>query len=344
VALGVGVSWPRPARAGASAHLVYLRGPGAEQCPGEPAIRAAVSSRLGYDPFFAWAHDTLFAEIDRSGDAFRAVVKLVDADNRQRGARELAVRGADCSAVIDVLALTISLTIDPAAAMGTAGPETASEAPATKALEAPSAAKAPQAPPRTSPGRPDPATDDPPPTLPDAPVDEAPRARPPEPSSLRAGLGVLAAVNAAAAPNAGFTLSIGGGWRIFSFDLEGRADVPSQGDSKFRPMQVRSWLFAGSLVPCIHVKFLYGCPVASVGAIGVTVSRVAHAFERYGAWWALGGRIGAEWAPASRLVLRAYVEGLGTMQPADVYVDATPIYRFSPWSADLGIAAAWRFL
>ena len=69
------------------AGLVYLRGPGAEQCPGEAAIRGAVSSRLGYDPFFAWARDTLFTEIDRSGDAFRAVVKLVDANNLQRGAR-----------------------------------------------------------------------------------------------------------------------------------------------------------------------------------------------------------------------------------------------------------------
>jgi hypothetical protein len=344
VAFGVSISWPRPARAGASAHLVYLRGPGAEQCPGEAAIRAAVSSRLGYDPFFAWAHDTLFAEIDRSGDAFRAVVKLVDADNHQRGARELSVRGSDCSAVIDVLALTISLTIDPAAAMGTASPETAPEAPAAKPPEAPPAAKRPEGPRPMPPGGPDRTLDDAPPTPAGAPVDEAPGPRPPNPSSLRAGLGVLAAVNTAAAPNAGFTLAIGGGWRIFSFDLEGRADVPSQGISKVQPMQVRSWLFAGSLVPCIHVEFLYGCAVGAVGAIGVTATRVAQAFERYGAWWALGGRIGAEWAPASRLVLRAYVEGLGTMQPADVVVDTAPIYRFSPWSADLGVAAAWRFL
>ena len=42
----------RPASAGASAHLVYVRGAGAEQCPGEQAIRAAVGARLGYDPFF----------------------------------------------------------------------------------------------------------------------------------------------------------------------------------------------------------------------------------------------------------------------------------------------------
>jgi hypothetical protein len=49
----------------ASARLVYVRGPGAEDCPGEQAIRAAVGARLGYDPFLAWARDTMFVEIQR---------------------------------------------------------------------------------------------------------------------------------------------------------------------------------------------------------------------------------------------------------------------------------------
>ena len=50
---------PSVAWAAASARLVYVRGPGAEECPGEEALRAAVGTRLGYDPFFAWAPDTL---------------------------------------------------------------------------------------------------------------------------------------------------------------------------------------------------------------------------------------------------------------------------------------------
>src|SRR5262245_23079712 len=82
---------PLPARAAASARLVYLRGPGAEQCPAEDAVRAAVRARLGYDPFFTWARDTLFLEITGSGHAFRTVIKLVADDNRQRGARDIAV-------------------------------------------------------------------------------------------------------------------------------------------------------------------------------------------------------------------------------------------------------------
>ncbi|MGH7434358.1 MAG: hypothetical protein ACRENE_01645, partial [Polyangiaceae bacterium] len=97
-----------PAGAAASARLVYVRGPGAEQCPGEPAVRAAVSVRLGYDPFFAWAHDTLFAEITRTEGTFHVELKLVDDSNMLRGARQIAMAGSDCSAAIDAAGLTIS--------------------------------------------------------------------------------------------------------------------------------------------------------------------------------------------------------------------------------------------
>ena len=111
---------PKAARAAASAHLVYLRGPGAEGCPGEQAVRAAVSTRLGYDPFFPWARDTLFAEITAGKGDFHVDIKLVDGDNLQRGGRDITVKGNDCSAVIDAMGLTISLTIDPSSITGAA--------------------------------------------------------------------------------------------------------------------------------------------------------------------------------------------------------------------------------
>jgi hypothetical protein len=346
-------SFARTARADASAHLVYLRGPGAEQCPGEAAIRAAVSSRLGYDPFFPWAHDTLFTEIDRSDDAFRAVVKLVDANNMQRGSRELSVRGSDCSAVIDVLALTISLTIDPSSVVG--GPKADEPPPAPAEAPPPAqptvssaagsqptvaAASWPTAP------RPEsPLTVPAPWLLRPAPNERPePRSRPANPVSWHVAMGGLAAINAAPAPNAGLTLSLGAMWRIFSLDVEARADLPSQGASDFSPMEVRSWLIAGSLVPCAHFAFVFGCPVVSVGALGATARGIAVPREDYGPWWALGARAGAEWTPAPPITLRAYVEVLGTMLPVDLSVDGHSIYSFSRGTADLGAAVAWRFL
>jgi hypothetical protein len=76
-------------QAAASARLVYVRGLGAEECPGENALRAAVEARLGYDPFFAWAHDTLVPELSRAGGEFRVDLKLVDEHNALRAKRGL---------------------------------------------------------------------------------------------------------------------------------------------------------------------------------------------------------------------------------------------------------------
>ena len=198
---------PQTARAAASAHLVYSRGPGAEQCPSEQALRAAVSSRLGYDPFFAWAHDTVFAEIARENGAFRAVVKLVDENNLQRGARAIAVQGGDCSAVIDAMGLTISLTIDPASFVG--GPPLAvpsHEAPPPSAP--PAAARAASS---------------------AAPAEVIPMRAPKRASdgSLHAGLGTAVSTNAAPSPTIGATLFVGVTWRSLSIDLEGRGDYPA---------------------------------------------------------------------------------------------------------------------
>src|SRR5262245_7141251 len=87
-------------RAAPAARLLYARGPGAARCPSEAAVRGAASARLGYDPFLDGARASLFVEIQRAPRAFRVVVKLIDADNRQRGSRELVVRGDDCSPAI----------------------------------------------------------------------------------------------------------------------------------------------------------------------------------------------------------------------------------------------------
>ena len=116
-AAAVALATPARARGAASAHLVYVRGPGAEQCPGEQAVHAAVGARLGYDPFFAWARDTLLAEITGTDGGFRVELKLVDDRNMLRGARQIAVTAVDCAAAIDAMSLTISLTIDPASAV-----------------------------------------------------------------------------------------------------------------------------------------------------------------------------------------------------------------------------------
>src|SRR5262249_33053485 len=109
---------PTTARATPSARLVYARDADSENCPDEGALRSAVASRLGYDPFFPYAKATLFAEIERVGTTYRARVRLVDDGNIVRGARDLMHGTARCADLVDAMALTMSIAIDPRSLAG----------------------------------------------------------------------------------------------------------------------------------------------------------------------------------------------------------------------------------
>jgi len=317
------VGTARTAHAAASVRLVYVRGPGAEQCPPEDLVHAAVRSRLGYDPFIVWAHDTLFAEVTRSAGAFRARVKLVDDTNTERGAREMSVPGDDCAAVIEAIGLTISLTIDPNSLIGPPQSqptppqqaETATEPELTPAKAAPT--------PRDTPA----------PSLP-----TQPRAL-----SVHMGLGVIGSLGTAPAATAGAIFSVGAGWRALTLDLEGRADLPATGASTVPTAQVRSWLLAGSIVPCLHVGRFFGCGVASVGDQGATSTGIPMRREDHASWWAAGARAGTEFSVAGPLFFRVYVELLGTLARNVLFIDGEQAYRFPPGSGGVGFSLARRF-
>src|SRR4051812_40160467 len=44
---------------GPAARLVYARAPGTESCADEATLRRAVAARVGYDPFFPFAKQTV---------------------------------------------------------------------------------------------------------------------------------------------------------------------------------------------------------------------------------------------------------------------------------------------
>lgn len=320
--LAASTSFATPARAqgATSAHLVYVRGPGAEQCPGEHAVRAAVGARLGYDPFFAWARDTLFTEITRTDGEFHVDLKLVDDRNMLRGARQISVTATDCADAIDAIGLTISLTIDPSSL-------------SPPAPTPPVAAPTPQAPPDLA--------------LPAPAMPEDVLAPPQRSSSERfgghIGAGAIGSVGAAAVPTLGPTLSVGASWRFLSLDAEGRADLPATGASQEAPARVRSWLIVGSLVPCVHLQGPFGCVVLSGGSLGATSVGTVAPHTDHAPWWAAGLRAGGEFALHGPLSLRAYAELLATLTRDSLGIDGAVAYRFAPWSGGVGAELAWRF-
>jgi hypothetical protein len=326
IAAAVLLARQETARAGASARLVYVRGPGAEGCPAEAAVRAAVATRLGYDPFFPWAKESLFAEVTREkGGAYRAEIKLVDEENRLLGDRSLTMKGDDCGAVIDAMGLTISLTIDPSSITGKSAP-----APAT-APEPPSAPAAP-APTPPSDGLSTPAIATP-------PAGEKPRT--PRPTSdavhVHAGAGAFGVLGAEPSLSAGASVFVGLAWRSLSLDLEGRADLPTTASSEIPQAEVRSWLAAGALVPCVHLGAAFGCPVLAIGSVQASAVNVTTPSPAQDLWVGAGGRLGLELPIAGSWFLRGYGELLGAVHGDRLYIGTAEAFRFPVASGAIGL-------
>src|SRR5262249_17972003 len=124
-----------------SAKLVYVRGAGAESCPGEAEMRSAVARRLGYDPFFPVAAKTVVTPLAHTAAGYRAHVQIVSEDGKVRGERDLAASGDDCAELLAALALAVSIAIDDLDDERTAA--STSAAPETRKAETPRAEERP---------------------------------------------------------------------------------------------------------------------------------------------------------------------------------------------------------
>jgi hypothetical protein len=238
IALSTSIAGANP-----SARLLYVRGPGADLCPNEDAVRASVAARLGYDPFFLSAPTTILVEIARDGDRFAARVKLIDSHGVERGTRRLATPTGDCADLIGTLSLTISLVIDPVSlAVAPAAPDPSAEAPVPPP---PPAAPVPVA-------------------VPAAAAERSPA--PPRADAMRffAGVSVLGSLGSALAPTAGAAVFGGArrGWG--SLRVEARGDLPA---SATTPPAARSWALVASAVPCAHWRSAFACATVGVESI-----------------------------------------------------------------------------
>ncbi len=162
----------------------------------------------------------------------------------------------------------------------------------------------------------------------------------PLPSSrpkVRLGARAALAIGTAPAPTGAFTASAGAGWTNFSFALEGRADVPVAG-AVADGVQLRTRIAAGSLVPCGHYGWFFGCGVVSLGALwgeGVNTLRPAVGTVVYAV---AGPRAGLEWPipgfPA--FALRLSLDLLVTVHPVTAQVDAGHVWPAPPFAGLLG--------
>ena len=128
-----------------TAHLVYAVDPAAVGCPDASALRQAVTTRLGQDPFTDGALAELRIAITRVRDRLVGRVSAFDPGGREVGAREVTTRFGACPDLVEVLAVTASLAFEQPALRR---PVVAPPAPAPASLPPPPAQ--PPAPPSAS--------------------------------------------------------------------------------------------------------------------------------------------------------------------------------------------------
>jgi hypothetical protein len=308
------------ARATPSARLVYSRSLGAESCADEQALRTAVAARVGYDPFFPWAKQTVVvAMAPGPSRGFAASVSLVDEQGFDHGIRTFRTDDA-CRELTDVAALAIAIAIDP-----------------HSLLPRPAAAK--------------PESDEPPPSPPPPgphPLAVAPAAprpqlapRPRTPLVFEGTAGVAASAGTALSPALGGSLGVGLRRGRLSLEVDGRIDAPASVPARGGG-QITSELIAATLAPCLHLGPSFVCAVGQIGSVKDEAEAVAAARSYRTTWLAAGGRFGVEVPLGS---------GVGVLMQSDVLRDLDPrtltVNGFSrsvpAVATSLGLAAAVHF-
>jgi len=316
-----------PALASPAAHLVYSRGADASSCPDEAAMRSAVAKRFGYDPFFAWAKQTVIVQISRGGDRYRSRVQVVDSHGVAQGTRELSSDRDACDELFDATALAISIALDAAAKTETdpGAPPPAAETAAPVPAPAPTQPAPP--PPQTEPPQTTEAS--PPPATP-GPV-------------IFTGLDVLGSVGTAPAPSFGGAAFLGLRSEWLSAALELRADAPATGT--FGGLRITSWLYSAGIAPCVHFGPGSACVLASVGqVVGSSPDTVASSSGS--ALIALvGARLGGELPLNGTFALRLHADLLTDIIPPTLRLNqsAADAWTAPVLAATLGAGLVVRF-
>lgn len=324
----------KPAQAGLSARLVYLRSGAAESCPDQGALKKAVARRLGYDPFFVAAPYTVVAEIADTDGNLQARARLLDDAGIVLGSREMRSAEADCGELLASLALAISLTLDPMA-LALETESDASATPPTATVQDPHPAETPNP---AQPSVPKPVARREPTRAPGLPS-----ATPPSARSARLYLSGSMVAAMGFVPSVSPGLDLGGSLRRgpWSLALDAVALLPQTRNATEGYGAEVSLAYA-AVSPCIHLGYFKGCTLATVGrysakGIGVDSPREGHHLHA-----GAGIRTEASLPVSSRWSVGARAEGVRVLTRPDFLVSGHSIYRPPGWAANIGIFAQWQ--
>jgi hypothetical protein len=307
-------SAPPAAHAAAPPRVVrldYVRGPGAERCPGEQAFRDAVGAKVARDLFATAPRSSarLAVKIGRRGAGYEGAAELRDAAGAVTWSMVFPnpphPPAATCASLIPALAFGLSIEVDPVDPLSVAPPRAPSVKPEI--------------------------------------VKPAPLAEPEAPTRPFR-IGASSGLDLGAAPRPAFGLSFGLGFRVawFSLDLEGHWDPPAV--ASLHGAEVGTSRFVGALVPCGHLRYFAGCLLAEVGPLWGTVTEGGINGGTHSAISAtVGGRLSAEIAIAPHLALRPAVDLLLALQRPALYADGVARWEVPTVSGRVGVGLLASF-
>ncbi len=309
-----------------SARLVYTRAPEAASCPDEATLRNAVAARLGYDPFFPLAKQTVLIQVRRENHRYVARLELVDPESLTHGTRDLTSDEPTCAGLFDAAALAISI------AMVSLPKE-----------EVPPAGLPESVPP--------PESTPPPPSAPppeSAPAAESALAPAPEPSTtpgvgFTLGVDALGVVGAEPGPTAAFAAFGGLRSRMASAYVEVRADVPAATASAVGPGHVRAWSYQVALVSCVRLGDASLCAVGAVGMMYGESTGITNPSSDSGPFAAAGARVGYDWPLSGRFSLRTHVDAMVDLDRARLQIGGADAWTAPIVAASGGVGIAAHF-
>ncbi len=309
---------------GDATRLEYERSARAATCPDSDALKAAVVKRLGYDPFFPAARQTISVEITDEGDALHAQMRLVNEQGIIVGSRALTEPQANCVELVASLALAVSIALDPSAALG--GDGAAPESPAAE----PTKAEAP-----TSTEDEPPAAEKPPlrRTLPadEARAQVAARANS-FPLTVRAS--GFAAWDIAPAPASGVRAGVGLRFTQLAVTLE--ASDQFAANRVLDTGSAEASLLAGSIAPCFVNDWLGACALFRVGSLRTVGRGIQNPLAQRTLYVATGARLEAAPAVTEWLRVLVDVDAEKSLEPVTLR-----LYGIEEWKTPfLGISAS----
>lgn len=261
--------------------------------------------------------------VGKSAKGLRARIELTDAAGEPSGSRELTSRQADCLELAWAVELAISLAIDPLhfadAPPPTVAPSsTAPPATATSTIAAPPLAAPPVAAPAVV------------------------RAAEPK-RRYRVGAGAFAVLGSSPTVAFGFRATGGVRARLWSMNLEARADIPAAAPAAGGT--VATGVYAGALVPCFHQLMFAGCGLVVLGAHHAIGTGYPNANDPWAFYAALGVRAAIEIKLRDRLELQVAADLLAPLTRIKLQLDGIDtVFETPAVSGAFHLALAGYFL